>query len=136
MKTLAVSLGLLGALCGLAWAQAPKKERPAPRRESRSALEAPATTPEMWLYEQERQRYEDPRAVVRRNAEIAAAQRARRIESRNWFGHSLSRPIASPNPWYDTYSPGWVSNTHYPYEWAGIGAPMVVYRPGWMTAAY
>ena len=83
----------------------------------------------MWFYEQERIRNEDPKTVVRRNAEYRYAQMQRRIESMKWYGMSASRPIASPNPWYDTYSPYWTGNSAQPFEWSGVG-PSVTYRPG------
>jgi len=105
------------------------------RRDWQPSLTAPPSSPELWLYEQERQRYEDPKAAVRRAAEYRATQRQRRIESRKWFGYSNSRPIASPNPWYDTYSPMWVGNSFFPYEWAGVG-PSVAVRPGWYGTSY
>lgn len=101
------------------------------RRDATPSLGSPSPTMETWLYEQERKRYDDPKEIVRRNAEYEMIQRKRRIESRKWFGYSNSRPIASPNPWYDTYSPMWTGNSFYPYEWSGVGGPAVVYRPGW-----
>jgi hypothetical protein len=101
------------------------------RDDAAQSLGTPSPTLETWLYEQERKRYLDPKEAVRRNAEYRAIQRQRRIESRNWFGYSNSRPIASPNPWYDTYSPMWTGNSFFPYEWSGVGGPAVVLRPGW-----
>jgi hypothetical protein len=115
-------------------AEPPKKERTDLRRDV-PTLSPPTTTPEMWLYEQERIRSEDPKTIVRRNAEIRYAQMQRRIESRKWYGMSNSRPVASPNPWYDTYSPSWVSNTWHPYEWSG-GGYGATYRYGFIVPAY
>lgn len=106
------------------------------RRDVEPSLGLPAPSVQTWLYEQERKRYLDPKEAVRRNAEYRAIQRQRRIESRNWFGYSNSRPLASPNPWYDTYSPMWTGNSAYPYEWSGVGGPAVVFHPGWTTAQY
>jgi hypothetical protein len=115
--------------------EVPARDIPSLRRDAPpSTLTPPATTPEMWFYEQERLRYEDPKTAVRRHAEYRFAQQQRRIESRKWFGISNSRPIASPNPWYDTYSPMWVSNTAYPYEWSGVGYPAIIYRGGGFVA--
>jgi hypothetical protein len=131
-----LSIGLL--LASTAFGQQPPP-RVDLRRDAPPAapkLEAPATTPEMWIYQQERQRYDDPKTAVRRNAEFVTAHRMMRIESRKWFGYSNSRPIASPNPWYDTYSPQWVGNTPYPYEWAGVGSAGVGYRTGWYPVGY
>lgn len=108
-----------------------REERASLRRDSAAPLlTPPSTTPEMWLYEQERLRYEDPKQAVRRNAEYRWAQRAKRIESMRWFGMSNSRPLATTGMYYDTYSPTWVGNTFHPYEWSGVGGPTVVYGPG------
>jgi hypothetical protein len=118
-------------------AAASRREQPSLRRDvAAPTLTPPATTPEMWFYEQERVRYEDPKSAVRRHAEYRFAQQQRRIESRKWFGLSNSRPVASPNPWYDSYSPMWVSNTAYPYEWSGVGYPAVIYRSGFVAPNY
>ena len=97
---------------------------------------APATsgavspTAEMWFYEQERIRHDDPKSAVRRNAEYRAAQRQGRIESMKWFGMSNSRPTASSTPIMGTYSPTWTSNTSDPFRWAAGRQPAVVLRPG------
>ena len=49
-------------------------------------------TPEMWFYVQERRRYDDPRAAVRRKAEFRARQRQQRIAAMKLFGESKQRP--------------------------------------------
>ena len=84
-------------------------------------------TPEMWFYQQEMRRYDDPRAAVRRKAEYRAAQRQRRIAAMEWYGYSNSRPIANPTPFASgPYSPGWVSNNYRaPMEWSGGGRSVV-----------
>ncbi len=113
------------------------KAQPLPSiRRDTPSLGSPTPSVETWLYEQERKRYLDPKEGVRRNAEYRATQRQRRMESRNWFGVSNSRPMASPNPWYETYSPMWTGNSTHPYEWSGTGGPSVVYRPGWHGTQY
>ncbi len=114
-----------------AGAATPPPVRNTLRRDATPSLGTPSPTMETWLYEQERKRYDDPKEMVRRNAEYRMIQRQRRIESRKWFGYSNSRPIASPNPWYDTYSPMWTGNSSNPYEWSGVGGPAVVFRPAW-----
>lgn len=87
-------------------------------------------TPEMWFYEQELRRYQDPRTLVRRKAEYRAAQRHLRIESRKWYGLSNARPDASPDPLYGTFSPRWNSgNVYDPFAWSGRGRSYVVVRP-------
>ena len=74
-------------------------------------------TPEMWFYEQERSRWENPQASVRRRAEIKAAQRAQRMASAKWYGMSNSRPSANITPLFGTYSPTWGSNSFDPNRW-------------------
>jgi Ni/Co efflux regulator RcnB len=147
MKKFTLTLTLASLLATAAIAQAqdddtpPADPRPPVRQSVRrdvepSSIGSPPPSVQTWIYEQERKRYLDPKEAVRRNAEYRAVMRQRRIESRNWFGYSLSRPIASPNPWHDTYSPMWTGNSAYPYEWSGVGGPAVVYHPGWNTAQY
>ncbi|MCE9545205.1 MAG: hypothetical protein K8T25_06775 [Planctomycetia bacterium] len=68
-------------------------------------------TPEMWFYLQERQRYESPKNAVRRNAEIAAAQRSQRIAAMQWLRQSAERPSV-----YATSFGGMFPNT-FPYTY-------------------
>ncbi len=85
-------------------------------------------TPEIWFYQQEMRRYEDPKAAVRRKAEFRAWQRQRRIAAMDWYGFSNARPTANPTPWSGVYGPGWVSNNYrHPYEWSGAGRTSVIY---------
>jgi hypothetical protein len=101
-----------------------RRDDPAP-----VAGQAVSPTPEMWFYEQERTRYEDPKAAVRRKAEFRSAQRQNRLAACKWFGMSNSRPTASPTPVTGTYSPVWASNTPDPYRWSGVGGASMVLRP-------
>lgn len=81
---------------------------------------APAASqvnPEVWLYMQQLQRYDDPKQAVRRKAEQRAANRRARLASQRWFGFSPLRPIASPVPWMGTAAPMWVGNTWDPFRW-------------------
>jgi hypothetical protein len=72
-------------------------------------------TPEMWFYEQERSRHDDPAQAVRRNAELRAQQRAERLASQKWFGISNSRPSVNPTPSMGgMLAPTWGSNTYDP----------------------
>jgi hypothetical protein len=128
-KTIALSMGLsLALLASRGYAQKPAPPANDLRRDLTTSQ--PATTPEMWLYEQERSRYEDPKAAVRRKAELRAWQRAERLAAMKWYGQSNSRPVISATPHTDTYGAGWVSNTPNPYEWRGGSASAVVVRPG------
>jgi hypothetical protein len=102
---------------------------PIPTPSSETTHSTLTQTPEMWFYSQERSRYEDPKNAVRRNAEFRAAQRQNRLASLRWFGMSNSRPIASPTPWFGTYSPAWTANSVDPYSWRTSGPHYVVLRP-------
>jgi hypothetical protein len=86
-------------------------------------------TPEMWFYEQRLREYLNPKMSIRRVVEQDAAQARARMAARKWFGYSNSRPVASPDPYYGTYSPGWAGNNSlYPYRWNGYGSAWVL-RP-------
>jgi hypothetical protein len=129
-KTIALACGLtLALLAGRSQAQAPAARAQDLRRDTITTSQATAT-PEMWFYEQERSRYEDPRAAVRRKAEFRAAQRADRLAAMKWYGQSNSRPVVAPTPHCDTYGAGWVGNTANPYQWRSGGSTLVVARPG------
>jgi hypothetical protein len=80
----------------------------------------------MWYYSQEMRRHDDPKQAVRRKAEFVTQQRMRRIESMKWFGISNARPYASTTPFMDEYSPAWIGNGYHPYQWVGVGSPVIV----------
>ncbi len=83
-------------------------------------------TPEMWFYEQQMRRYNDPKTVVRANAEYRAEQRQARLASMKWFGFSNSRPQAVSDPFNGDYSAHWTSNNPaHPMRWAGVGQTSV-----------
>jgi len=86
---------------------------------SASALELTAT-PEMWFYEQERRRYEDPNAMARARAALQTDQRAARLNALRWFGYSNSRPRAGTDPVNGSYAPRWVGNGNLRNEWQGV----------------
>lgn len=93
---------------------------PAPslRRDQPAEMTTTGQTPEMWFYQQERNRWEDPKEAVRRHAEFRAAQRSQRIASMQWYGMSNSRPQASVSPHTSSYSPTWGSSSFDPYRWS------------------
>jgi hypothetical protein len=127
-KTIALSLGLaLALLASRSQAQNPAPQKNDLRRDVTTGQTT--ATPEMWLYQQERDRYENPREAVRRKAELRAAQRGDRLASMKWFGQSNARPLVSATPYTDTYGAGWVSNSSNPYQWRAGSAPSVVVRP-------
>jgi hypothetical protein len=85
-------------------------------------------TQEMWFYQQELTRQQDPKLAIRRRAEFRAAQRERRLASQEWYGISPLRPNANVTPWTGgLYSPGWTGNTREPFRWMPQ-APIVVIR--------
>jgi hypothetical protein len=86
-------------------------------------------TPEMWYYKQQMERYDNPKAAVRRNAEFRAQHRMARLEVMKWYGFSNARPTASPTPFTSMYSPAWQSNWHRPYAWYTSGRPTIIVAP-------
>jgi len=77
-------------------------------------------TPEMWIYSQERQRYEDPKAAVRRKAEFRAQQRQKRIASMKAFGMSKQRPTVYNSPFHSYFG--------QQQQWLTIRPPVIVQR--------
>jgi hypothetical protein len=86
-------------------------------------------TPEMWLYEQERARHDDPKLAIRRRAELRGLLRQDRLATLKWYGLSNSRPSVSITPWFGSYSANWGSNTSDPMRWRPATVPYVVQRP-------
>jgi hypothetical protein len=81
--------------------------------------------------------YQDPKMAVRKNAELAADQRMRRLAAMRWFGLSNQRPRASVDPQHGDYSPGWTSNNDwYPDRWGGTGRPSILVLPDGSTRLY
>ena len=86
-------------------------------------------TPEMWFYEQERARHDDPKLAIRRRAELRGLGRQERLATLKWYGLSNSRPSVSITPWFGSYSANWGSNTPDPMRWRPAPVPLVVQRP-------
>jgi hypothetical protein len=86
-------------------------------------------TPEMWFYEQQVNRYDNPKVMVHERAEWRANQRRSRLAASKWYGISNSRPMVSPFPWFGGYGPFWGSNTYDPLRWQPSGNTIVVERP-------
>ena len=76
-------------------------------------------TPEMWFYEQERRRWEDPMTIVRARAQEKTAERRARLAAMAWYGMSNSRPNVSIDPTDSVYAQHWRSNGYQPSEWVG-----------------
>ena len=88
-----------------------------------------APTVEMWFYEQELRRHDDPKVAVRRKAELRAQQRQDRIAASKWYGIDNSRPMVSPTPAVTGYSQHWGSNSYDPLRWRPIAPTIIVSRP-------
>ena len=80
---------------------------------------SPGMTPEIWFYMEQWKRHDDPKQAVRRKAEYRAEQRQKRIAATKWYGQSKQRPLASPSPYYGTYSPFWSGFWTSPFPWFG-----------------
>jgi hypothetical protein len=107
-----------------------QKKGPINLRRDPATTSAVPQTPEMWLYEQERDRYENPQQAVRRKAEFRAAQRQARLASQKWYGFTPARPSLSVTPWYGPPSPGWYGNGSHFNRWTTIWSfPEVVKYP-------
>ena len=124
----------VSAMTSTAWAQEPRIDL---RRDQVPRVTAPreaasggvTMTPEMWFYEQERGRYDDPKMAVRRRAEARAQQRNDRLASSEWYGMSNSRPVCNLTPWCSNYSFFWGSNSYDPLRFRPLATPLVVMRP-------
>jgi hypothetical protein len=75
-------------------------------------------TPEMWFYEQERLRYEDPNTVARARAEYEANQRQARLAALKWYGMSNSRPQAGTDA--HNSAPKWTGNMAFGNDWSVV----------------
>lgn len=86
-------------------------------------------TPDMWFYQQELARYNEPnsKALVRAAAQEKAAQRRARIAAMQWYGYSNSRPTAGIDPVNGPISPQWVGNGYNSYYWV---QPSIWVLPG------
>jgi hypothetical protein len=86
-------------------------------------------TPEMWFYEQQVRRIDDPALAFREISAQKAAQRRARLATMKWYGLSNSRPQASIDVVHGPYSPQWIGNGYHPYSWAGPAATSTVLVP-------
>ena len=86
-------------------------------------------TPEMWFYQQELARYNepDPKTLVRIAAQEKAAQRRARIAAQDWYGYSNSRPTSGIDPVDGPVSPQWIGNGYNSFYWA---QPSIWVLPG------
>jgi hypothetical protein len=127
MKSFLLALSFNFLVVATASAQKPAVEKvnrfaPLPRESHVVSSGELTPTPEMWFYEQERRRWEDPLTIVRANAAEQAAQRHARIAAMAWYGMSNSRPNVSPDPTDSPFAPHWRSNGYQPAEWIGAAS--------------
>ncbi len=86
-----------------------------------------AATPEMWFYQEQMNRRENPKEAVRRKAEMRTAQREARLASRRWYGISLMRPMTSTAIMNGESAAVWTGNDPlYPYRWRSTTPVIVV----------
>lgn len=134
MKKLLFAIALNLAVTGAGFAQKPLTDKSAadrvdhiPPMPSHVVSTGELTpTPEMWFYEQERRRWDDPWTIVRAQAEERAAQRHARQAAMAWYGMSNSRPNVSPDPVDNPFAPHWRSNSYQPAEWVGGGHSTII----------
>jgi len=117
IRLIAALFVVCGVFAAVAAAQEPPLVEPESQFEVAPSLISP--TPEMWFYQQELQRADDPKKIVQRNAQRRAAERRDRIAAMRWYGFSNQRPQAHPYPWAGTYSPTWSGDYHHSYRWVG-----------------
>ena len=72
---------------------------------------------QIWLYQQQLSRYDDPKVIIREKAKQRAAQRMARLDSLRWYGMSNSRPTAASTPYTSMYSPAWQMPGGRPFAW-------------------
>ncbi len=116
MKRLSLALALLASLTVV--------HRAAAQQPVAAPAEAATTAAELSFYQQQLERYEEPKSAVRRKAEFRAAQRQARIAAMKWYGYSNARPTVNPTPWGAQFSPRWGSASQRPFSW--YGGPTIV----------
>lgn len=141
MKRLVIVPALVYVLFAVsAMAQQPRTIEPVARQTNDELrLLSPGevqATPEMWFYEQELRRYNDPKTALRAQAEAKSAQRRARLAAMAWYGYSNSRPQAGIDVVHGHYSPVWVSNSYSPFNWVGAANPTTVIVAPTTTRGY
>ncbi len=128
MKWLPIAVALLVSLMAMpAQAQAPAENGSTLRFSGGITPGEVAATPEMWFYQEQMNRRNDPKEALRRKAEFRTAQREARLASRRWFGVSMARPTTSTAIMNGESSAMWTGGDPlYPYRWSGSGPVIVV----------
>ena len=127
MKWLPIGMALLVVLMAMpAVAQTPAESNSSMRFSGGITPGEVTATPEMWFYQEQMNRRDDPKEAVRRKAEFRTAQREARLAARRWYGVSVARPMTSTAIMNGESGPTWVgSDPLYPYRWRN-SSPVVV----------
>jgi hypothetical protein len=138
MKWLPIAVTLLAVLMAIpAQAQAPAENGSTLRFSGGITPGEVTATPEMWFYQEQMSRRDDPKEAVRRKAEFRTAQREARLESRRWFGVSLMRPMMSTAIMEGESAAVWTGgDPFYPYRWSGRTSAIVVHRSDVSRSTY
>jgi hypothetical protein len=130
MKWLPIAIALLVVLMAVpAVAQTPAENGTTLRFSGGITPGEVTATPEMWFYQQERNRWENPKEAIRRRAQFQTAQREARMAARRWFGVSNSRPTVSAAFMNGEAGATWTGgDPFYPYRWTGTSPVIVVNR--------
>lgn len=130
MKWLPIGITLLVLMMAIpANGQAPAENGTSMRYSGGITPGEVTATPEMWFYQEQMNRRDDPHEAVRRKAEFRTAQREARLASRRWFGVSLMRPLTSTATMNGETAAVWTGgDPFYPYRWYGTTPVIVVNR--------
>lgn len=128
MKWLPIGIALLVVMMAIpAQAQSPSEKSSTMRFGGGITPGEVTATPEMWFYQEQMSRRDDPKEAVRRKAEFRASQREARLAARRWFGVSLMRPTTSTAIMNGESGAVWTgSDPLYPYRWRGASPVVVV----------
>lgn len=128
MKWLPIGIALLIVLMTIpAQAQSPAENGSRMRFGGGITPGEVTATPEMWFYQEQMNRRDDPKEAVRRKAEFRTAQREARLAARQWFGISLMRPTTSTAIMNGESGAVWTgTDPLYPYRWRATSPVIVV----------
>jgi len=138
MKWLPIGVPLLVVMMAMsAEAQAPAENNSSMRFSGGITPGEVTATPEMWFYQEQMNRRDDPKEAVRRKAEFRTAQREARLAARRWYGVSLSRPTTSTAIMNGESAAVWTgSDPLYPYRWRNTSPVVVVNQFGRSRSTY
>ncbi len=136
MRCMSLAAAVVVMIASQLYAQQPDNLRVAAKDNSTTNVplrvaspgEVPAT-PEMWFYEQQVQRQDDPAIAFRAISAQKAADRRARMAAMKWYGFSNSRPQASIDVVHGPYSPQWIGNGYQSYSWMGPAANSTLIVP-------